>query len=118
MFTFEKLDVYKKAKEFQRKVKNEVLSQRRLDRTYCYQLKRASLSVVLNIAEGSSRFTGPSARNFYVIARGSLFETISILDILHTEGMISKEHYDAFYEKAQDISFMLYQMIRKLKAKS
>jgi four helix bundle protein len=57
MFDFEKLQVYQKSKEFNLKIKKEILSLDRIEKTTKDQLKRASLSIVLNIAESTSRFS-------------------------------------------------------------
>lgn len=46
------------------------------------QLSRASLSIVLNVAEGSGKPTPKEQRRFYSIALGSLRETQAILGIL------------------------------------
>ena len=45
------------------------------------QLDRASSSVVLNLAEGSAKFSKKDQARFYQIARGSLLESISIIEI-------------------------------------
>ncbi|MEW6055761.1 MAG: four helix bundle protein [Bdellovibrionota bacterium] len=44
---------------------------------------RASLSIVLNLAEGSGKPTKPEQRRFYAIALGSLRETEALLRILN-----------------------------------
>jgi four helix bundle protein len=45
------------------------------------QIRRAALSVHLNIAEGSSRTSEIERKRFYEIARGSIIEVDAALDI-------------------------------------
>ena len=45
------------------------------------QLRRAALSVHLNIAEGSSRKSEAERKRFYEISRGSIIEIDAALDI-------------------------------------
>ena len=41
---------------------------------------------MLNIAEGTSRFSNKDRKNFFVVARGSAFEYVAILEyLLETE---------------------------------
>ena len=49
------------------------------------QFDRAALSVVLNLAEGSSRPTSKDRKRFYTIALGSLREVQALLDIVRNE---------------------------------
>ena len=44
------------------------------------QLRRASLSIPLNIAEGSGKTTAPDQRRYYASARGSAMECGAIVD--------------------------------------
>ena len=46
------------------------------------QLERASISIILNIAEGAGRRTTADRRRYFVIAQGSTYECAAILDIL------------------------------------
>lgn len=46
------------------------------------QLKRAALSIPLNIAEGSGRKHIPDRNSYYTIARGSAMECAAICDVL------------------------------------
>jgi four helix bundle protein len=113
MFDFEKLEVYAKAKTFNLHVQKYLLKGG-LDGATRSQLRRASLSIALNIAEGSGRRSRPDKRNFFVIARGSTFECVAILDILKDEEALKGEEYLTFYSFAEEISKMLYAMIQKL----
>ena len=111
MFDFEKLDVYKKAKVFNSGLR-EFINITRLDSSTKNQLRRAAFSVVLNLAEGSGRFTNPDRRNFYIIARSSVFECIAILDILKDEAVIEEDSFRGFYDQAEELSKILFTMIR------
>jgi four helix bundle protein len=46
------------------------------------QLERASMSIVLNIAEGSGRKSSADRSRFFTIAMGSLLECGALLDLL------------------------------------
>jgi len=56
------------------------------------QLLRASLSIVLNVAEGSGKPTPKEQRRFYGIALGSLRETAAILGILNQAEASTQAH--------------------------
>ena len=114
MFDFEKLEVYQKAKSFNRGIRAGILNYSQLDNATKNQLTRASMSVMLNIAEGAGRFTKPDKRHFYIIARGSVFECVAILDFLQDEGSIEQSTYLKFYDLAEELSKMLFSTIRKL----
>ena len=92
-------------------IKTSILS-RKLDKYVFDQLRRASFSIVLNIAEGSGRFTKPDKRRFFIIARSSLFETIAILDILKDDGIVEDLDFEDLYLNADEISRMLLGLIR------
>ncbi len=48
------------------------------------QIQRASVSVMLNIAEGSARRSGSERCRYYEIARASLVELDAAIEIAHT----------------------------------
>jgi len=114
MFDFENLEVYKKAKAFNSIVRKTILIPGSLDAATKNQLRRASLSIVLNIAEGTSRFSKPDRRNFCIIARGSVFECVAIFDILKDDNQITIDQFDNLYKQSEEISKMLFAMIRNL----
>jgi four helix bundle protein len=113
MFDFQKLSVYQKAKDYNQSIKN-FISNNKFDRFTNDQLRRASFSIMLNIAEGSSRFSNRDRRNFLIIARGSAFECVSILDYLLDVKEINQGVYEQYFNHLEQISKMLYALIKKL----
>ena len=113
MFDFCKLDVYQKAKAFCILITKDI-SSGNFDRTTNDQLRRASFSIMLNIAEGTSRFSNKDRKNFFVVARGSAFECAAILEYLFEVAEISKDDYSNYVENLEEISKMLYGLIRGL----
>lgn len=67
--------------------------------------------MVINIAEGSGKFSKADKRNFYTIARGSTYECVSLFQIIHDEKQISEVEYQNFYTKFEVISKMLLGLI-------
>src|SRR5204862_4860465 len=86
MFGFQRLDVYKASIRFLG-VADGFAARCRGRASLADQLRRAALSIPLNIAEGSGKF-GPDARRFYAIARGSALECAAILDALSVLGLV------------------------------
>lgn len=78
------------------------------------QLFRASLSIPLNIAEGSGRFSNKDRKNFFIIARSSVFECVAIVDILRDQSDISDEEYSKIEALADELSRILFTMVRNL----
>ena len=77
-----KLEVYTIARQFV-KESYKAVNQFPAEEKYVLvqQIKRAALSVHLNIAEGSSRKSEVERKRFYEIARGSLIEVDAALDV-------------------------------------
>ena len=63
------------------------------------QIRRAALSVHLNIAEGASRESETERRRYYEIARGSIVEIDAALDLAEDLGYIKSNNADKLGEK-------------------
>ena len=61
--------------------------------TLADQLKRASVSIPLNIAEGYGKRSGRDRARFYDIARGSAHECGALFDASKVLGMVEEEMY-------------------------
>ncbi|OGC21364.1 four helix bundle protein [candidate division WOR-1 bacterium RIFOXYB2_FULL_42_35] len=115
MFNFENLDVYHKARDFRTKLFALVSSKKSLDRWILDQLKRSAISVILNIAEGTGKTSKADKRNFFTIARASVYELVAISDILCDDRIISPEEKTGLYADLETISKMLLGLINSLK---
>ncbi|PIZ72860.1 four helix bundle protein [Candidatus Peregrinibacteria bacterium CG_4_10_14_0_2_um_filter_43_11] len=106
MFGFEKLIVYQKAENFYTKL-SVIFANPKVDKILKGQLKRSSSSVVLNIAEGSGKLGVNDKKNFYIIARGSISESVATLRLLKIDGAISNEFFSELHLLATEIGRML-----------
>ena len=111
MFDFENLDVYKKAKELNKEILRFLKENKYIDSYLRDQLRRASISMVINIAEGSGKFSKADKKNFYIIARGSVYECVSLFEIILEEKQITEDLSKDFYRKLETISKMLLGLI-------
>ena len=75
------------------------------------QLRRAAVSVPANIAEGNGRASNKDYAHFLAIARGSLYETLTQLELARSLGYI--DEFDAIESLATDIGRILTSLIRK-----
>jgi len=114
MFYYEALEVYKKAFQVNQHI-HRLRKQKSTIASYAKnQWGRASLGIMLNIAEGCAKFTNRDRRNFYVMARGSIFECSSLVSFLCTEQEIDIEMKEILYSLFEEISRMLFTMINNL----
>src|SRR5690606_38086971 len=72
------------------------LKEKKVDRFKADQLKRCSMSIVLNIAEGNARFTSKDRLHFFAIARGSATEARALFDMLEDEEVLTKQQADHY----------------------
>jgi four helix bundle protein len=75
------------------------------------QLRRASVSIASNIAEGSARKGHQEKIQFFIMARASLSEIDAQLEISLHLGFISHKDYEMSMEKLDRISRMLQGLI-------
>jgi len=115
MFDFQKLEVYRKAKLYYIDTK-EIVNMVKLEPYIKDQLSRAAFSIPLNLAEGSGKFSKADRRNYFTVARASLFECVAILDILNDEKKINDAVYQSQLKHADELSRILYVMIQNLHA--
>ena len=72
------------------------------------QLRRAGLSVVLNIVEGHARSNKKEFHRFLAISLGSLAETEYLLDFSTEVGYLNKEDYRRLQNCRQEVGNLLW----------
>ena len=112
-----RLKVWVKAKDFALKVCKQALSLLPPEEKWnlSQQLRRSSLSISANIAEGYGRFYFQDNVRFCYIARGSLEESLSHLTFALEMNYISAELYKEFEIEGEEIDKMLNGFINFLK---
>jgi len=116
-FAFEQLEVYQRALDFSVAVIDiidEIETPRKHFRLV-EQLESSSTSVALNISEGKGRFSKKEFKHFLYIARGSLYETITMLQIFKKKKWLNKKSYDQLYSESEEINKMLAGLINSIK---
>jgi len=107
-FKFERLKVWQKAIDFSTGIHNLT---REFPKEELYilttQIKRASDSIALNVAEGSTGQTNAEFRQFISYAIRSAIEVVACLYIGRKRNIISESEFKKFYNQAEEIIKML-----------
>jgi four helix bundle protein len=105
------MDVYKVSKSFViacYQLTNTLPSEEKFNMVS--QIRRAALSIQLNIAEGASRKSDAERKRYYEIARGSVIEIDAALDIADELKYIIKKEQ----EKLGELLIRCFQMLTKM----
>lgn len=115
-YHFEKLEVWQKsfalAKSIYERSANFPKSQQFV---LTSQLQRAAISISLNIAEGTGRGHGKEFVQFLHVARGSLYETVTLLKLADELGYIRKAEFDEFLKLCDTIFKLLNGLIKSIR---
>jgi four helix bundle protein len=113
-FPHDKLDVYRQSVAFL--IASEEVA-RRLPRGRAYlvdQLRRAALSVTLNVAEGAGEYAAADKARFYRFARRSATECAAILDGCRVLSLVPAAELDPHTNTLARIVAMLTALVVKL----
>ena len=116
-FSFEDLQVWKKAIDFAKRV-IDLSGNIETDRKHyrlIEQLESSSASIAMNIAEGKGRYSKKEFIQFLYIARGSLFETVTLMTIFYEKKWINDNQLQALRLEAVEIGKMLSSLISSIK---
>jgi len=116
-FGFQDLEVWQRAVNFANDVISitENMNTNRKHFRLLEQLEAAGSSVALNIAEGKGRYSKKEFIQFLYIARGSLYETITLLAIFEKRKWINSDKFQEFCCKAEELAKMIVGLINSIK---
>lgn len=114
-FNFEKLLVWQKAIQLSVEVtriakifpKDEIF-------ILSSQIRRASDSVALNIAEGSTGQSKPEFKRFLSIALRSNVEVVSCIHLAKSRNIINNDDFTLIYKKCEELSVMINALKKSL----
>jgi len=100
------VNIYKHTKDFPREEQFGLTN----------QIRRASVSIASNIAEGFGRRTGPDRVHFYDMARGSLHEVQAQLLIAKDVGFMELDIFTGLEQASIECHKLLTGLINKTKS--
>jgi four helix bundle protein len=112
MFDFEKLDVYTYLRALNKEVLKFLFGSSVVDPYLKEQWKRATLSAAVNLAEGVGRISDADKKHFFTIARGSIFESVSLMHVISDLDQMTPAQFTAFYDQYETVSKMLLGLYR------
>jgi len=111
LFAFEKLMVWEKVRVL---VKSIYLITKIFpkEEQFCLtnQIRRAGISIISNISEGSSRISPKNQAHFYQLSYSSLMEVLSQLIVSKDLEYIDKIEYEDLRNQIESISYLLNQL--------
>ena len=112
-----RLEVYKAAQDLAKVTYNDVLDQLPAEEKWALtsQIRRAAASIPANIAEGYGRYYYQETIRFCYLARGSLMELISHLELSESLGYVSNDLFHRIEEKAESTLKLIHGYINYLK---
>ncbi len=81
------------------------------------QMESAATSIPMNIAAGKGRYSRKEFSHFLMIARGSLSETLTLLEIFKFRSWISIDDYNKLEDQANEIAIKLNSLNKSLISK-
>ncbi len=110
--SFEEIIIWKKAKELTIIIYKEIKFCK--DFSFNDQIKRASISIMNNVAEGFERKGNREFKKFLYISKGSCGEVRSMIHLGFELKYINEESYKNLLNRCLEISKMLSGLIKTL----
>ncbi len=112
-FSYERLDVYRVARELSESVRRCAARLPAADRDLSSQWRRSATSVSSNIAEAAQETRPAEKARIYRIARREVGEVSSCTADARAAGCISEEEFVELTTLADRVSAMLYKLVQR-----
>lgn len=114
--SFEDIQSWKKARALNKLIYSVTLVNIEFNKDYGLkdQIRRSSISITSNIAEGFDRETNKEFKRFLYIAKGSAAELKSQLYLAFDLGYLKSNEFDILLKEVNEISKLLYGLIKYL----
>ncbi len=112
-FVFEKLEVYGRSVSLAERLVRMCSEFPQGHYAIADQLRRAVVSISCNIAEGNGRWSAKERKHFFLIARGSAYECVPLLEIATNLGLVENAECAALRDELDQICGMIGGLIRR-----
>jgi len=112
-FRFLNFPVYGKSKDFYKRILRVVAKID--DYGLKDQIRRAALSIILNLAEGSAKISDKEFSRFLQLSLWSVNEVVACLDVMADNGYIDKAEFLSLYREAEEIAKQLGGLFKRVK---
>jgi four helix bundle protein len=115
-FNFKELNVWQKSLQFASDVIEitENLNTNKNHYRLIEQIEASSASIAQNIAEGKGRYSKKEFKQYLYFSRGSLYETVTVLNLFHLRNWITKDQLDKLENDAVEIGKMINGLINNI----
>ena len=110
---FQRMEVYGKTKVLCKTI-SDLIEIAALDKIAKYQLRKSSINILMNIAEGAARPCVTDKVRFLVISRGSAFECLALLEHLRDNRQISPKLFQSNFIRITEVSNMLQLLVKQI----
>jgi four helix bundle protein len=114
VFKFEKLAVWQKSVDIYDRIADIVEGiPHKYQSSIGDQIRRSCLSVSANIAEATGREAIKEQKYHFSVAKGSIYETVSLLYVMKNRNFVSEKLFNNLYVASDEMAMMLHGLIKK-----
>ncbi len=116
-YAYQRLDIWKKAVDLAIKVIQCIaeLDDDRENQRLAEEIEMSAVNIATNIAKGKACLSAEDFIYHLFLSKRSLYETMTLLEILRAKGLITEVCYEELEEKGQDTTTILVDFIRSIK---